>query len=93
MVGMSDERLYTVDSVTDGMANLVDEGGRTVSVSVHMLPRGAVEGIVIRVQVSDDGAHEWAIASADATETKRRRTSQQMLRDVLELESGEREDP
>jgi hypothetical protein len=45
------------------------------------------------VQVSDDGAHGWAIASADAAETKRRRTSQQMLRDVLEREPGEREEP
>jgi hypothetical protein len=89
---MAEERLYTVESVTDGRANLVDEQGRAVSVSVHMLPRGAVEGIVIRVQVSNDGAHEWAIASADAAETKRRRTSQQMLRDVLERELGEREE-
>ncbi len=89
---MTEERLYTVESVTDGRANLVDEQGRAVSVSVHMLPRGAVEGIVIRVQVSDDGAHGWAIASADAAETKRRRTSQQMLRDELERELGEREE-
>ena len=90
---MAEERLYTVDSVTDGMANLVDGEGRAVSVSVHLLPRGAVEGIVIRVPVSDDGAHEWAIASADAAGTRRRRTSQQMLRDALERESGEREEP
>lgn len=75
------------------MANLVDEEGRVVSVSVHLLPRGAVEGIVIRVLVSDDGAHEWAIATADAVETKRRRTSRQILRDELERESGEREEP
>ncbi len=34
-----------------------------------------------------------SVASADATETKRRRTSQQMLRDVLERELGKQEEP
>ena len=85
-ISMAEERLYTVDSVTDGTANLVDDEGRAVSVSVHLLPRGSVEGIVVRVSVSDDGTHEWAIATADATETKRLRTSQLMLRDELERE-------
>ncbi len=90
---MAEERLYTVDSVTDGTAKLVDEEGRAVSVSVHVLPRGAIEGIVVRVSVSDDGTHDWAIATADAAETKRRRTSQLMSRDALERESGEHEEP
>ena len=79
--------------MTDGTAKLVDEEGRAVSVSVHVLPRGAIEGIVVRVSVSDDGTHDWAIATADAAETKRRRTTRQMLRDELERESGEHEKP
>jgi hypothetical protein len=88
---MAEERFYTVDSVTDGTAHLVDEEGRTVSVGVHLLPRGSLEGIVVRVSVHDDGTHDWAIATADPVETKRRRTSQQMLRIELERESGERD--
>jgi len=86
---VTEERLYTVESVTDSTANLVDETGRSVSVSVHLLPRGAVEGIVVRVPVSEDGTHDWAVSTADAAETNRRRTSQQMLRDLsIEEESG-----
>ncbi len=86
---MAEERLYTVDAVSDGTASLIDEEGRAVSVSVYLLPRGAVGGIVVRVSVSDDGTHDWATSTADAAETTRRRSSQQkLLHDELERDSG-----
>ncbi len=91
---MAEKRLYTVDSVAGGTANLVDEEGRAVSVSVYLLPRGAVGGIVVRVSVSDDGTHDWATSTADAAETTRRRSSQQqILREESERESGGHEGP
>jgi hypothetical protein len=80
-VAMSEERLYTVQAVEGTEAKLVDEAGHQVSVNMFQLPRGATEGIVIRVRVSADGAHDWVLATADAAETTRRRSSQHELRD------------
>ncbi len=90
---MTEERLYTVDTVDGDTANLIDDQGRAISVSVYLLPRGIAEGIVVRVPVGKDGTHDWAISVPDSGETdRRRRTSQQMLRD-LEGESGEQDTP
>ena len=63
---MSEQRLYTVESVDGVTARLIDEAGHHVDVSVHQLPRGAVGGIVVRVLVSADGVHDWATSTADA---------------------------
>jgi hypothetical protein len=54
---MGDEtRSWVVDSVTEGIAAVEEDGARMLAVPAWLLPAGAREGAVLRVSRRDEGA-------------------------------------
>ena len=66
------ERVYVVDSLSEGVASLVEDQGLWIAVARDRLPGGTAESDVLRVPEKPDGAPDWSRARIDAVETERR---------------------
>ena len=45
---------WSIDSIEEGMARIEEDGGRMLTVPVAMLPKGAKEGQLLRVTLSNE---------------------------------------
>lgn len=82
------DRMYTVDAVTARSVILLDEEGHALAMDRFLLPRGVIDGVVVRVPVGTDGGPRWAESTLDSAETNRRRRHSQDLLARLERISG-----
>ena len=44
-----DAHRWAVDSIDEGIARIEEDGSRVISIPVHLLPAGTIEGQVLRV--------------------------------------------
>jgi hypothetical protein len=51
------DRLWTIDSIEEGIARLEEDGGRMISLPRHLLPSAAREGQILRV-TGNPGKHK-----------------------------------
>ena len=65
-------RTFAVDQVAGPIAILIDDAAVEVNVLKTLLPKGTVEGCVLRVPVLPDGRVEWPAAVLDEAERERR---------------------
>lgn len=79
---MQSERTWALDSVEEGVAAIQEDGGRMTYVPAWLLPAGAREGDLLRVERSEAGGVATIRISVDAAATAEalRRSREQLER-------------
>ncbi len=79
----TENRYFAVDRLEAGVAVLISDRGKVFEVASALLPEGARDGTVLRLEWDGVGEVPWATAEIDRAEAERRVDDVRRILDAL----------